>query len=452
MLRLARLPNRHIATAASYRHWTGTVKSAAMFVQEEKIFAGKVLKIHICTMDGTEWLEEVTEDTTVEKLKERCLKHCVHGSLEDPKTLTHHKLIHAATERVLSDTKTVADENLKDKDVLLLIKKRSPPTPPKMADVSSEDKKKQENKAPDKDAILKATASLSTRHTDRTVTQHNIRDFQTELRKILVSLIEVAQKLLALNPDAVELFKKANAMLDEDEEDRVDETALQQLTEMGFPESRAIKALRLNHMSVTQAMEWLIEHVDDPSVDTPLPGQDSSGAAGATAAATPGPPASASASASGPNPHRSLSSQSSTDESNKQDELTEIFKRIRRKREFRPDSRAVIALMEMGFDEKEVIDALRVNNNQQDAACEWLLGDRKPSPEDLDKGIDTNSPLFQAILENPVVQLGLTNPKTLLAFEDMLENPLNSTQWMNDPETGPVMLQISRIFQTLNRT
>jgi len=27
-----------------------------------------------------------------------------------------------------------------------------------------------------------------------------------------VSLIEVAQKLLALNPDAVELFKKANGM------------------------------------------------------------------------------------------------------------------------------------------------------------------------------------------------------------------------------------------------
>ncbi|XP_071208480.1 ubiquitin-associated domain-containing protein 1 isoform X1 [Salvelinus alpinus] len=437
-----------------------------MFVQEEKIFAGKILKIHICTMEGTEWLEEVTEDTTIEKLKEKCLKHYVHGSLEDPKTLTHHKLVHAATERILMETKTVSDENLKDKDVLLLIKKRPPPPPPKMADISAEEKKKQDNKAPDKEAILKATAGLSTRHTDRTVTQHNIRDeiplrsedliptgdlFQTELRKILVSLIEVAQKLLALNPDAVELFKKANAMLDEDDEDRVDETALQQLTEMGFPESRAIKALRLNHMSVTQAMEWLIEHVDDPTVDTPLPGQDTPGTVGATA-----PPLvhSISASAFRPSLLRTLS-QTSTDDAAtgaRQDELTEIFKRIRRKREFRPDSRAVIALMEMGFDEKEVVDALRVNNNQQDAACEWLLGDRKPSPEDLDKGIDTNSPLFQAILENPVVQLGLTNPKTLLAFEDMLENPLNSTQWMNDPETGPVMLQISRIFQTLNRT
>uniref|UniRef100_A0A8C3AJT3 UBA domain containing 1 n=1 Tax=Cyclopterus lumpus TaxID=8103 RepID=A0A8C3AJT3_CYCLU len=393
-----------------------------MFVQEEKIFAGKVLKIHICTMDGAEWLEEVTEDTTVEKLKEKCLKHYVHGSLEDPKTLTHHKLIHAATERVLTDTKTVADENLKDKEVLLLIKKRPPPTPPKMADVSS-DEKKQDNKAPDKDAILKATGNLSTRHTDRTVTQHNIRDvsFQTELRKILVSLIEVAREASFLF-----VFLRLAAMLDEDEEDRVDETALQQLTEMGFPESRAIKFfLILFFLSAacrsTQAMEWLIEHVDDPSVDAPIPGQDSSGAPLVLTSSV------------------ATSASQAQKRGIKQDELTEIFKRIRRKREFRPDSRAVIALMEMGFDEKEVVDGLRVNNNQQD--CEWLLGDRKPSPEDLDKGIDTNSTLFQAILENPVVQLGLTNPKTLLA-----------TQWMNDPETGPVMLQISRIFQTLNRT
>ncbi|NXF85826.1 UBAC1 protein, partial [Eubucco bourcierii] len=405
--------------------------------QEEKIFAGKVLRLHVCTMEGAEWLEEVPEDTTVEKLKERCLKHCVPGSLEDPKTVTHHKLIHATSEKVLTDTKTVLEENIQDRDVLLLIKKRAPPPLPKMADVSAEEKRKQEQKAPDKDAILKATANLPSRSVDRTVAHHNMRDFQTELRKILLSLIEVAQKLLALNPEAVELFKRANAMLDEDEEDRVDEIALRQLTEMGFPESRAVKALRLNHMSVTQAMEWLIEHADDPAVDAPLPGQTPSEAtdeAGASSAeATAGP-----------------SAEAGGEEA--KDELTELFKKIRRKRKFHPDPRAVIALMEMGFDEKEVVDALKVNNNHQNAACEWLLGDRKPSPEDLYKGIDTNSPLFQAILENPVVQLGLTNPKTLLAFEDMLENPMNSTQWMNDPETGPVMLQISRIFQTLNRT
>ncbi|XP_069741633.1 ubiquitin-associated domain-containing protein 1 isoform X2 [Narcine bancroftii] len=319
-----------------------------MFVQEEKIFAGKVLRLHICTMEGAEWMEEVTEDTGIEKLKERCLKHCVQGGLEDPKTVTHHKLFHATSERVLSDTKTVAEENLQDKDVLLLIKKRAPAAPPKMADVSAEEKKKQEQKAPDKEAIMKATAQLAARQVDRMVTQHNLRDFQTELRKILVSLIEVAQKLLALNPDAVELFKKANAMLDEDEEERVDEAALRQLTEMGFPESRAIKALRLNHMSVTQAMEWLIEHAEDPAIDAPLPGPGTSG---------------------GKRTEAEEAKAELVAEISKQDELTDIFKRIRRKREFRPEPRAMIALMEMGFDEKEVIDALRVNNNQQDAAC-----------------------------------------------------------------------------------
>ncbi|KAJ7308492.1 hypothetical protein JRQ81_009050 [Phrynocephalus forsythii] len=408
-----------------------------MFVQEERIFAAKVLRLRICALDGAEWLEEVPEDTAVERLKLRCLQHCVPGSLEDPKCITHHKLIHVASEKVLTDTKTVSEENVQDRDVLVLVKKRAPPAPPKMADVSAEEKRKQEQKAPDKDAILKATTSLPSHSVDRSLAHHNMRDFQTELRKILVSLIEVAQKLLALNPDAVELFKKANAMLDEDEDDRVDEIALRQLTEMGFPESRAVKALRLNHMSVTQAMEWLIEHADDPTVDATLPGPSSAeeGAeAGASAAQTP------------------KAAHPEFNQEEPKDELTEIFKKIRRKREFRPDPRAVIALMEMGFDEQEVVDALRVNNNQQNAACEWLLGDRKPTPEDLEKGIDPSSPLFQAILENPVVQLGLTNPKTLLAFEDMLENPLNSTQWMNDPETGPVMLQISRIFQTLNRT
>ncbi|XP_047624862.1 ubiquitin-associated domain-containing protein 1 isoform X1 [Phacochoerus africanus] len=447
-----------------------------MFVQEEKIFAGKVLRLHICASDGAEWLEEATEDTSVEKLKERCLKHCAPGSSEDPKSVSHHKLIHAASERVLSDARTILEESVQDEgfrnggpggrtrvasadpqqalarpgavDVLLLIRKRAPSPLPKMAEVSAEEKKKQEQKAPDRDAIFRATANLPSRDMDRAAVQTSPRDFQTELRKILLSLIEVAQKLLALNPDAVELFKKANAMLDEDEDERVDEAALRQLTEMGFPESRAVKALRLNqyvqrplepaplasfpNMSVPQAMEWLIEHAEDPTIDTPLPGPASPGEAAAA-----GPSA-------GP------SAEEGDEEA--RDELTEIFKKIRRKREFRADARAVVSLMEMGFDEKEVMDALRVNNNQQNAACEWLLGDRKPSPEELDQGIDPESPLFQAILDNPVVQLGLTNPKTLLAFEDMLENPLNSTQWMNDPETGPVMLQISRVFQTLNRS
>lgn len=73
-------------------------------------------------------------------------------------------------------------------------------------------------------------------------------------------------------------------------------------------------------MSVPQAMEWLIEHADDPAIDTPLPGQASPGVAGAEA------PAEAAAG-------------SSEDDEEARDELTEIFKKIRRKRGFRADAR-----------------------------------------------------------------------------------------------------------------
>lgn len=85
-------------------------------------------------------------------------------------------------------------------------------------------------------------------------------------------------------------------------------------------------------MSVTQAMEWLIEHVDDPTADAPLVNQEAPGAsAGAAASAS-----ASGTTASGP---LSRTSEPSSAEEAKQDELTEIFKRIRRKREFRPDSR-----------------------------------------------------------------------------------------------------------------
>lgn len=46
------------------------------------------------------------------------------------------------------------------------------------------------------------------------------------------------------------------AMLDEDEDEHMDEVALRQLTEMGFPESRAAKALRLNQYVGPGAALW----------------------------------------------------------------------------------------------------------------------------------------------------------------------------------------------------
>uniref|UniRef100_A0A8C9AIA1 UBX domain-containing protein 1 n=1 Tax=Prolemur simus TaxID=1328070 RepID=A0A8C9AIA1_PROSS len=48
-------------------------------------------------------------------------------------------------------------------------------------------------------------------------------------------------------------------------------TALESLIEMGFPSGRAEKALALTgNQGIEAAMDWLMEHEDDPDVDEPL--------------------------------------------------------------------------------------------------------------------------------------------------------------------------------------
>lgn len=43
------------------------------------------------------------------------------------------------------------------------------------------------------------------------------------------------------------------------------------LTDMGFSESRSLKALLINLLNTELAVQWLIEHSDDPDIDDPLP-------------------------------------------------------------------------------------------------------------------------------------------------------------------------------------
>ena len=47
--------------------------------------------------------------------------------------------------------------------------------------------------------------------------------------------------------------------------------------------------------------------------------------------------------------------------------------------------------------------------------CELLLsGNKVAADTDLDTGLDPASPIYKAIMANPIVQLGLNNPRSLL--------------------------------------
>lgn len=88
---------------------------------------------------------------------------------------------------------------------------------------------------------------------------------------------------------------------------------------MGFPEARSRKALLLRRNSLEAAMEWLLEHGEDPNADTPL------SEAQLRALAAPG-------------SARSV---------------------------VQPDPDALRQLLEMGFDEQQAADALRATFNDQ---------------------------------------------------------------------------------------
>ena len=119
----------------------------------------------------------------------------------------------------------------------------------------------------------------------------------------------------------------------------------------------------------------------------------------------------------------------------------------------------------MGFDEQQAIDALRLHGNRQEDAvrvldalyciclrhhtltvtgligsflviqysvkgcavyqhafnsnfqCEYLLSEQGPSVpscSDLEQGLDPDSAVFKAIMDNPTIQLGLANPRSLV--------------------------------------
>ncbi|KAL9988723.1 hypothetical protein ACROYT_G003202 [Oculina patagonica] len=347
--------------------------------------------IKITTSSGKESNLTVSLRDTVNSVKDKTL-----GG-EYSKESPFYKLILAKSNRELIDEKTLEEENVQENDELILFKKRHNSS----CDIAEKECKNNSYQVPDLKTVKKLTAKLTAgkvKEPSASLSPLTL-DFNSELRRILISLIDSSILLQSVHAEK----ESDNSGQEEDVQPNVDPSILKQLTDMGFKETRAKKALVLNRMSPMLAMEWLLQHESDADIDEPL-------VLGARAGRT-----------------------------------------RRKRKEFVPNPRAVNNLKEMGFQEEEILMALKSTGNNQEAACDWLLGDRQGGIGDINEGLDQSSPLYQAIMENPLVQLSLNNARVLGAFEDMLENPSTSSFYINDPETGPVLLQVSRIVQGFAR-
>ncbi|XP_076093520.1 ubiquitin-associated domain-containing protein 1-like isoform X3 [Mytilus galloprovincialis] len=386
-----------------------------MYVSDSNIFPSKGMRIRICHMDGRNYVIDLNSNIKIDELKIMSLSH-FNDPAESIKTSLYHKVLLVRTGQVLSEEKTISEEGVKENDELLLLKKRLTPSP-----LESKDGLKDESrKGPTAEEIKEITGELSaTKRGPQPEVSND--DFHSELQKILVALVELSQKLLCMNPDVSKLFKGAEAGLSNETEVMADKDLVKQLTDMGFSESKVTKALEQTKNSFNSAMEWLLQHALDPEPENTQEDQVE-GATGITLPET---------------------IKEDTDQSNLQS------LRALGKKEFKPNPQALLNLVEMGFDEAEVIEALKVSRNEQNGACEWLLGDRKTRIEESEpEGLDSSSQMYKALVSNPNVQLGLNNPRCLLAMIQLLESPLTLHQWLSDPETGPFIVHITRIYHS----
>jgi len=147
----------------------------------------------------------------------------------------------------------------------------------------------------------------------------------------------------------------------------INQEALQQLLSMGFSEERSKKALLLNKMKMDAAMEWLFSHDNDPDIDTPLTIEKYNQLVH-------------------PQPPRSRKTGAP----------------------FVPDQNIIAKLKDMGFqNEDEIKQALQATNNNEEAACAWLLGERDV--------VDQRSNFLMNFLGN-----AQQNPNALNAFRNIL--------------------------------
>ncbi|XP_034192294.1 kip1 ubiquitination-promoting complex subunit 2 isoform X2 [Osmia lignaria lignaria] len=402
----------------------------------------KNFSVNVISLEGNVTDVAVNSDFTIEKIKINVIKH-FYGH-DTAKTSSQFRLIHLSKFKQLTDRCSVNDEEINEHDELILTKIRP---------VSKENLSEDTLKGPSEEVILQATNDLPIFNPHHHVSSIYC-SVDNEIRKILITLVKASAKILTYSSKVNKFCEILKEKLEIKCKPTIDPNIVKVLMEMGYSHQRVIKALCLRKSNISEALEWLIEHQDDSDDDNDnsddndlgiLTERDNDNVV-------------AGSSLSDNTKRRSLKEmcielfkgenqglQKQENLINIVDLLLESF-HFYKKMDFKPNSKTVQSLLEMGFDEKGIINALKVTGNNQINACEWLLGERRHSLQDLNEGFDSENPIFKAIMSNSHIQLSLTNPKMLLVYLSILETPVSINMWLSDPEVSPILNQIIKTY------
>ncbi|XP_073846874.1 kip1 ubiquitination-promoting complex subunit 2 isoform X2 [Musca autumnalis] len=313
----------------------------------------------------------------------------------------------------LNESQTLEQLGIGNNDTLALVAKRS--------NLQQLVNQTRETRSPSDKDIEMATKNLQIRSADVPLVDINEIFQQSNLhfdvRKVLISLAQASAVIIGSGPYAKRLIAVLKQKLINKRNYQNDTT--QCLVDMGFKKEKAEYALKLHNNVYSAALEWLIQRQSqETSIEEVVMGI---------------PRTNSMASPSG-----ILSSDNTVENIAALLEIVRIYSY----RDIPPTPDAVQTLVEMGFQESDVIEALKKTCNNKAAACEWLCGNRTGSLVELREGLAQDSPILKTILQLPQVQLSLSNPDILLAFLAILENEQSIRVWGDDNDTNSVITHI----------
>ncbi|XP_019892782.2 ubiquitin-associated domain-containing protein 1 isoform X2 [Musca domestica] len=370
-------------------------------------------RLMIFQTDGNRRLLELKNEIILELADDLLTNMPMYAS--EPKSLaTKFRLLKADYQgSELNEGHSLEQLGIGNNDTLVLVAKRG--------NIQQLVNQTRETRSPSDKDIELATVNLPVRSADVPLVDINEIFQQSNLhfdvRKVLISLAQASAVVIGSGPYAKRLIAMLKQKLINKRNYQNDTT--QCLVDMGFKKEKAEYALKLHNNVYSAALEWLIQRQSqETSIEEVVMGI---------------PRTSSMASPSG-----ILSSDNTVENIAALLEIVRIYSY----RDIPPTPDAVQTLVEMGFQESDVIEALKKTCNNKAAACEWLCGNRTGSLVELREGLAQDSPILKTILQLPQVQLSLSNPEILLAFLAILENEQSIRVWGDDNDTTSVITHI----------
>uniref|UniRef100_A0A8D8FRV0 Ubiquitin-associated domain-containing protein 1 n=1 Tax=Culex pipiens TaxID=7175 RepID=A0A8D8FRV0_CULPI len=398
-----------------------------------------------------------------------------HFSSDVDELISRYKLIRARNRTVVQDGDTLEKLAVRVDEEFLLVVKRTDFIPP------------DENlKGPSTSEVLAATKHIPLSRINQATANFNVgmlqTDLQQDLRRILISLARASAFVIGSGRCAEKLIVLFNQRLINRRKHQV--RSIETLLEMGFSLDKIHQALEITKNIFPAALDWLIQHDSSvkllncdtkgsgaaPQICTGIAAADDSGTNDdvPSTSTVPLPPLAvaetdieeppSTSQLASPSPHEDEPSTTPAVQQEEEDEATKFQRKLDNvetlldiirqysDRDVFPAPDMVATIVEMGFEEKSVREALVATRNNQSAACEWLLGNRSKSLTELADGLPQDSPILQVLLASSQVQISLGNPKMFIALLSMLDNSSTMTMWLSDTDTAAVLGHILRTY------